>query len=107
MSQNNRSAVGDGGPPHETVRNKYDWEAVSPSTAVTMAVAEAAGEKPEALEPLHGRVDTDGIDALFETSSGNRPQTDIFLSFRYAGHAVTISGNGVVTVEPDDGYGSS
>lgn len=68
---------------------------VEPGVSIVEAVADAVGESPMALPPLHEAVDVDAMNALLnEASAGD----GVFLSLRYADHVVVIDGGGTITV---------
>jgi hypothetical protein len=78
-------------------------ERIEPSTThqslserIVLAVAAADGVDPVAFgEPLFETLDPDALDALVESLS--TPTAS--LRFRFAGHWVTVTGDGAVTVE--------
>lgn len=66
------------------------------SLKVIEAVAEARGVDPAALSPpLHSVIDLEALDAVFEDADGK-------VTFEYDGDAVTVDGNGTVSVESVD-----
>lgn len=70
-----------------------DDEAASATVRVIEAVAEAADADPLAMEPLAAVVDPDALDGLL---SG---PFDGHVSFAYAGHEVSVHGDGAVVVD--------
>jgi len=76
----------------------------APSQAVIEAVADAEGVSPHALrpptyEPLHEAIDPDSLDALFADRVDGAPRARGTVSFTYCGYAVTVDGDGSVTLE--------
>ena len=76
----------------------------TPSQAVVEAVADAEGVLPGALrpptyEPLHESIDPDSLDALFADRVDGAPRARGTVSFTYCGYAVTVDGDGSVTLE--------
>ena len=67
-----------------------------PSTAVVLAVADAAGVEPTRLAPLAEAVDPDGLDALFE-ADGKAPDN---VTFQYQGYVVHVYDCGTIRVRP-------
>lgn len=62
-----------------------------------MAVSDAEGRDPTDLPPLHGAIDPDALDALFEGSAeGDRSEVSVV--FSYCGYEVSVSGDGDVTL---------
>ena len=76
----------------------FDW---SRQESVPLAVVEAVGEQTETdptdLPPLHGVVDPDGLDSLFDTNAENDSSTGRVV-FEYHGCRVIVSGDGTVAV---------
>ncbi|WP_458206482.1 DUF7504 family protein [Haladaptatus sp. NG-SE-30] len=71
-------------------------------TTVVETVAEVAEVAPDEIEtPLYDVVDPDALDALFAPKQDGRDRTDGTVSFSLHGHYVTVSANGVVTVESE------
>ncbi|WP_202614562.1 HalOD1 output domain-containing protein [Halostella litorea] len=81
--------------PHGVVERRYDSGDGSPSEAVVYAVAEAVNVDPLELDPLHGTVDPDALDALFRNGDDST-----LLSFSYGGCDVSVSGQGRVVAAP-------
>lgn len=68
------------------------------STTVVVATARASETEPNDLPPLFEAVDPDALDAVF-ASRGDQPRRrDITVAFPYAGHEVSVSGNGEICV---------
>lgn len=76
----------------------YASDVVPPSTVVPKAMAEITGCGVEELRPLQEVVDPDALDHIFGEHAGDRE--DVEISFTYAGHDVTVSGSGVVVIDP-------
>jgi len=78
-------------------RHQYDWERTNPSTAVIEIVAEIRGCEPTNLDPLHGDVDPDALDALLRPrSDGQRWSNEI--RFSYEGVLVELDARGSLVV---------
>jgi hypothetical protein len=87
-------------PASGTYRFEYDRERTSPSTAAVAALSEVTGRPPTALGPLHDAVDTDALDAL--VGDRDAANGDVGVTFPIGGYAVTVNGDGTVTVAPPD-----
>lgn len=73
-----------------------------PSETVVLAVAEAKGVDPTALDDrLYDIVDPDALDRLFHTTSGTTADGAAIV-FRMAGCRVEVDADGRVTVEVRD-----
>ena len=72
----------------------------SVSTAVVRAVSAVEGRKPCSLRPLAYVLDTDALDALFESQSNGQPRTGGCLSFVYSGCRVSIDNGEYLSIEP-------
>ncbi|WP_435179955.1 HalOD1 output domain-containing protein [Halorussus sp. AFM4] len=69
--------------------------------SVVEAVAEAEGVEPEELDPLYEVIDPDALEELFApTATTGRMEGRVV--FTYAGHEVTVCGDGYVSVEARD-----
>ncbi|MFC6863122.1 HalOD1 output domain-containing protein [Halomicroarcula sp. GCM10025817] len=67
------------------------------SEQIVRAVADNRGVDPRDLEAsLYSAINPDALDALFARASGE--STVQRLQFHYLGHAVTVEGDGTVTV---------
>ncbi|MFB6129826.1 MAG: HalOD1 output domain-containing protein [Salinigranum sp.] len=76
------------------VEETFSPRSTSPSIAVVEAVAAAAEVSPADVDPpLAAAIDPDALDRLFA------PDTDGRVTFPYAGHEVTVTSDGLVTVE--------
>ena len=82
------------------IRAAFDWSSEDPTTAVVEAVAIAADREPTAIEPLYGAVDPDALDALVRSNGTAAEGADATVSFPFAGHDVTVRGDGTVVVRP-------
>ena len=89
------------GPDADTLRHRYDWDAVRPSAAVIEMVAIAADREPSALEPLYDTVDPEALDTLIRRNGDVESTTEMRVTFTYAGHDVTVRGDGELTVAPE------
>lgn len=78
-----------------TIR-RYDWEDVTPSVAIVETVSVAANVDPIDLPTLNDVIDTDALDMICVNETR---ETELTLSFVYAGHEVTLLGDGTVIVE--------
>lgn len=68
----------------------------SVSLAVVDAVAAVTGVSPTRLPPLADCIETDALDALFETPPD--APTARLLTFRYAGCTVSVGGDGRLSI---------
>lgn len=81
-----------------SVRSTHDTEyerTESVSLAVVSAVAAVTGVSPTRLPPLADCIETDALDALFESPAN---ATTRFLTFCYAGCTVTVGGEGRLSI---------
>lgn len=83
-----------------TIRHRYDWDAVRPSTAVVEIVSVAADVEPTDLEPLYDTFDPEALDHVVRRDGAVGPWSETTVSFTYAGHEVSVCGDGEVTVTP-------
>jgi len=79
-------------------------ESHAPSYRVVDAVARELGESPTTLSPpLHDVIDTDALNALFESRS-TVDDCPLQIGFEYQGYDVSVLGNGdeeiVIRVAP-------
>lgn len=86
--------------PTEAINARHDWTTTSPSVAVIETAAMAVDRDPQALPPLFPCIDPDALDALLTRGIGGVGNRDIRVSFPFAALDVTVTGRGVVTVEP-------
>jgi len=77
----------------------------NPNTSMTVAVVEAVSSfencEPTALPALHDVVDTDALDALFETGSDADGDRDCTVSFAFSDSYVTIENGERIVVEAE------
>lgn len=65
--------------------------------AVLAAVADHVGTEPSKLDtPLYRAIDPDALDRLVAAGE------DVRVTFTYAGHAITVRGDGTVDVDDHD-----
>jgi beta-galactosidase beta subunit len=83
-----------------TYWTEFDGHTRQPAEAVVYAVAEASQTDPLDLPPLYSVVDTDALNAIVETSTNSRSQTEITVSFEYADHHVILDGYGRIVITP-------
>ena len=70
----------------------------APSMRVVDCVAAANGVEPEDLDPpLHEAVDPSALDSLFD-AAGDARAANSSVTFRYAGHEVTVGPDGAVSL---------
>lgn len=72
-------------------------EAAPPSHAVVERVAAREGVEPTELTPLYDVVDPDAVDTLVERTVGSG--SSLKIQFKYHGHDVTVTGEGVVHLD--------
>lgn len=75
----------------------------SASMAVVRAVSDVEGRDPCSLRPLAYVLDTDALDALFESRVNGQPRTGGHLSFVYSDCRVSIDNGEFLSIEPLDG----
>lgn len=79
---------------------RLDWtEFDEPSAGIVEAVGRATGLRPTELPPLHDAVETDALNVLLATEARG-VDSPLRVSFRYAGHLVTLSATGETVVRP-------
>jgi len=81
-----------------TYRAAYDRDATDPSLAVVASLAAVLDVGPADLPPLYDAVDTDALDALVRDRNGAEPAVSV--GFSVDDHAITVTGDGTVTVDP-------
>lgn len=88
---------------HDLYTVRHDLDGEEPlSTAVVLAVTEAAGIEPREIRgTLYEVVDPDALDDVFRSIGGDSA-TGGRVSFPLAGHRVTVSDDGTITVRPDE-----
>lgn len=74
---------------------------VTASEVVVSAVSDETGRSPFEMTPLGETIDTDALDALFRSASGN--ETDLLVTFQYADCLVTITSDEVQVEVLTDG----
>lgn len=80
-----------------------DWSREVPSDVVTAVVARVLEADAGDLEPLYTAIDPDGLDLVFASRPGRRRRdSNVEVSFRFAGCTVVVSGDGEVRVRPSD-----
>lgn len=67
-----------------------------PSIAIVRTIASAKGISPFELEPLHGAIDLEAVDRLFDRTTADA----LTIEFVHEEHEVRISGEGYVDVRP-------
>ncbi|WP_101294745.1 HalOD1 output domain-containing protein [Halegenticoccus soli] len=78
---------------------------VALSSAITLAVADIAGEDVRTVcedDPLSDYLDLESLDALFEPRDG-RDEFDCVLAFRYLGCVVSVRPDETVVISPSHG----
>ena len=88
---------------NERTAYRYAFDGVTPSRATYLAVAEATDRDPMDLPPLMDTIDTDALDAIFDSASDT---VDFKQTFEYAGCAVTVTDEEVTVGTPADRSGS-
>lgn len=68
-----------------------------PHAAIVRAIARARGQDPIALDPLYDSIAVDALDALL-TGTRVPNRSAVRVSFFHDGLAITIDGNGALTV---------
>ncbi|WP_255192886.1 HalOD1 output domain-containing protein [Natronobeatus ordinarius] len=86
-------------PPASTTHFHHDWDGDrSLAAAIVSAVADCSRKPPTELEVLYEVVDPDALDELFEPRSDDARRNGGHLWFQLDECAVTVSGDGFVTV---------
>ena len=68
----------------------------SVTTSVIVSVAAVSGAEPTALPPLQRTVDTDALEAV--VGSAHEAETDLSVSFGYAGYRVSVETDGSIRI---------
>ncbi|WP_178917872.1 HalOD1 output domain-containing protein [Natronomonas gomsonensis] len=99
MTIPNRPGDGEPAPDsHSTIQTEFDWESVTPSTAVIETIAIAANTDPSEIEPLYDSVDSEALDRLIQ-STGTRPTNGgTTVSFAVSEYEVSVHSDGTVAV---------
>ena len=80
------------------VRVIHDWSAEeSIVSTIVNAVTELTGQPSP--EPLHDRIDTDALEALFQPVSEDRRRDEGYVTFPFDGFDVTVDANGLIVIE--------
>lgn len=75
----------------------------SASTAVVSAIADAEGISPlDVRPPLASVIDADALDRLVASMTGWTDEPSGVVEFMYHGYVVSVTGNGVVSVNEID-----
>jgi hypothetical protein len=77
----------------------YQSAAVNPTVAVVEGISAVTGRPMEDLPPITSAVDPDALNTLCTASPSAASAT---VSFTYAGHDVTVSTSGSITIDPAD-----
>lgn len=77
-----------------------DRSSLSVSTRVVEAVAAETETSIHELDPLYHSIDPDSLESLIESTGDDQNQTVTHVSFRYAGHLVTVSHDGSIDLSP-------
>lgn len=87
------------GPQHHARCDLGGGESVT--TSVIVSVAAVAGAEPTALPPLQRTVDADALEAVVE--SAHEADTELTVSFGYAGYHVSVGGDGSIRIREATG----
>jgi hypothetical protein len=87
---------------HQTtvVRERYDWTAIPPASAVVEAVSRALDCDPTSFGPLYEYVDPDALNTIIAPDGPADAVGSAVVSFRFDAHEVTVHRNGDVVVRP-------
>jgi hypothetical protein len=66
------------------------------TTAIVKRVASITGQDIDQVPPLYETIDPDALEALVDST--NASATSLSIAFEYAGHHVTVTGDGTVHV---------
>ena len=81
--------------PTTATRERFDWKAVQPSTAIVELVASITGREPDQLEPVYNTIDPDALDTLV---IGSADPASVSLAFTINGYEVVVRDDGNVVV---------
>lgn len=80
------------------VRILHDWSGeTSIVSTIVNAVAELSGRT--SIEPVHDRIDTDALEALFQPVSEDRRRDEGYVTFPIEEFDVTVDANGMILIE--------
>lgn len=89
---------------HQPAEDVYRTQ-VDPDGSLALATVELVSTVVDRdamdLPPIHNRVDTDALEALFRPTPGSPRRTRGFVEFSYVGCQVRIHADGEVVVRPD------
>ena len=88
-------------PSRETERRlteQFDLRTETPTTAVVKAIEAHTGTDWDERPPLHRRLDPESLNQLLTQPAPDEPGEMVSVTFQWAGHHVTISSDGLVTV---------
>lgn len=74
---------------------QHDFAGESATVAVVEAIAAVLGTEPIELPPLYDAIDTDALDALYESHDG---EGELRVEFCYNGFNIVVQGGPQVTV---------
>jgi len=69
------------------------------SMQIVQRIATATGKEVTRLPPLYQRIDPDALDAV--VNSVDAGPSPLSIRFTYAGHQITITGSGSVSIESE------
>lgn len=87
----------------ETYRASFDASTESAPLAVVATVAVLEETTPAELPPLYAAVDPEALEAVVESADA-ASSAPVHASFSFEGYAVTVHGDGVVTVAPEERF---
>lgn len=86
----------------EEHRTRCDLESGQPvTTSVVVSVAAVSGAEPTSLPPLHRALDTDALEGVI--GSAHAADTELTVSFGYAGYRVSVETDGMICISETSG----
>lgn len=82
-------------PDNDTYRTRFTPETVEPSAAVITALSTVRRCDSSELEPLYKSIDTDSLNTLIDSASGETAVT-----FAVNGFEVTVQASGAIEISP-------
>lgn len=80
------------------IRVIHDWSGdESVVSSIVSAISELTGRT--SVDPLHHRIDTDALEALFEPISADKRRDEGYVTFPVEGFDVTVDANGLILIE--------
>lgn len=101
MADRESDGPGGGGP--QTFQTRYSGDEPV-MEAIVRGLAAVQGVSPAAVEPLHGSIDIDALESLFDTPVVFDDDLQMAIEFSASQHRITVRTDGQITIrEPAPG----